>query len=107
MNKEQRAKQLYDNAMVEYVINRYNNDDTKHDGKFRQLYSCRAWYADMGNWIVLKSYNTIVALFSKETECVYDFLRYVYGYTATSAKHIAKFRNLYVYRKTYTWREIK
>ena len=40
---------------------------------------------------ILKSYETYVALYDKETDTFYDVLRYSYGYTATSAQHIAKF----------------
>ena len=43
---------------------------------------------------VLKSYNTIIAIISGNV--LYDFLRYVYGYTSTSAKHVAKFRDDYL-----------
>ena len=42
---------------------------------------------------VLKSYATFVAAIYENVG--YDFLRYVYGYTATSAQHIAKFMNEY------------
>lgn len=40
---------------------------------------------------VLRSYNTIVAFIDPTTDTLYDVLRKVYGYTATSAQHIAKF----------------
>lgn len=43
---------------------------------------------------VLQSYNTLIAIISGNV--LYDFLRYVYGYTSTSAQHIAKFRNDYL-----------
>ena len=47
--------------------------------------------------VVLQSYSTVVAMayIDKEDKRinVYDFLRIVYGYTSTSAHHIAKFRN--------------
>lgn len=39
---------------------------------------------------LLKSYDTIVAMISELGNGI-DFLRYVYGYTATSAQHIRKF----------------
>lgn len=39
----------------------------------------------------LKSYNTIVAFIDHNDGVACDVLRYVYGYTATSAQHIAKF----------------
>lgn len=59
-----------------------------------QLRSCRAkvyaYDTEMGRVYVLKSYNTLVAVIDECGVC-YDFLRYVYGYTATSAKHISKF----------------
>ena len=42
----------------------------------------------------LKSYNTVIAF--AYGNCVYDFLRLVYGYTATSAKHISKFIHDYI-----------
>ena len=43
---------------------------------------------------VLQSYGTLIAIISGNT--LYDFLRYVYGYTSTSAQHIAKFRSDYL-----------
>ena len=60
----------------------------------KRLRNCQATvYAyDTGKGLsyVLKSYSTIVAMVWESGEC-YDFLRYVYGYTATSAQHISKF----------------
>ena len=59
-----------------------------------RLRNCKAMvYAfdtEKGRVYVLKSYNTIVAMIDEAGVC-YDFLRYVYGYTATSAQHISKF----------------
>ena len=49
-----------------------------------------AYETDLGVVFVLRSYNTIVA-YVDENGMKYDFLRYVYGYTATSAQHIRKF----------------
>ena len=45
---------------------------------------------EKGRVYILKSYNTLVAAVGASGRC-YDFLRYVYGYTATSAQHISKF----------------
>lgn len=47
---------------------------------------------------LLKSYSTIVAGVIVNSGCVYgiDMLRKVYGYTDTSAQHIAKFFSHYV-----------
>ena len=44
---------------------------------------------------VLRSYNTIVAFIDPTTDTLYDVLRLVYGYTATSAQHISKFNQDY------------
>lgn len=48
---------------------------------------------------LLQSYNTIVACYDETSHILYDFLCYVYGYTATSAKHISKFANRCGYRE--------
>jgi hypothetical protein len=42
-------------------------------------------------YAVLTSYSTVVAVIDYATDTLYDFLRYVYGYTTTSAQHISKF----------------
>ena len=61
---------------------------------YRQLRSCQAHVMKTAHFYVLQSYNTIVAAIDAEGN-IYDFLRYVHGYTSTSAQHIAKFRNDY------------
>ena len=60
-----------------------------------RLRNCTAWVYETSNYYFLRSYNTIVAFIDKETDTCYDVLRYVYGYTSTSAQHIAKFRHDY------------
>ena len=59
--------------------------------KWQQLYRCSADTCVVGVWILLRSYSTIVAAYNVESGEMFDFLRLVYGYTATSAQHIAKF----------------
>ena len=68
-----------------------------------QLRSCQAHVITTPNYYILQSYNTFVAVINRSTGACYDFLRTVYGYTATSAQHIAKFRSDYSdwYAKTY------
>ena len=56
---------------------------------------CSAEIIDTPNYTILRSYATIVAFIEKSTGKFYDVLRYVYGYTATSCQHIAKFKNDY------------
>ena len=61
---------------------------------------CSAWVYEINGYKLLVSYNTFVA--ADEKGRGYAFLRFVYGYTATSAKHISKFFNRYaIERKTY------
>lgn len=60
-----------------------------------QLYHCKAQVLELdNNCLALTSYGTLVAVFDKDTGFFYDVLRYTYGYTSTSAQHIAKFRNM-------------
>lgn len=60
-----------------------------------RLRTCTAYvYKDHNGYTVLRSYNTFVAFITPNGDFV-DVLRLVYGYTATSAKHIRKFENDY------------
>ena len=61
----------------------------------KQLRSCRARVGETDHYYVLISYNTPVALIEKSTDTLFDGLRLVYGYTATSAQHICKFSKDY------------
>ena len=60
-----------------------------------RLRSCTACVYETSNYYYLRSYNTIIAFIDKTTDTCYDVLRLVFGYTATSAQHIAKFRQDY------------
>lgn len=71
--------------------------------KIGRLRTCSAIVYQTKGYTFLKSYDTIVAAIG-DCDCTcYDFLRMVYGYTATSAQHIAKFRKDYFgfIKKTY------
>lgn len=57
-----------------------------------QIDHCQCGYIIWGSYIFLVSYSTMVAYIQGDG-VLFDILRLVYGYTATSAKHIAKFRN--------------
>ena len=61
----------------------------------RRLNHCSAYILETANYYVLRSYQTDIAIIDKRTGIMYDFLRFVYGYTATSAQHMAKFERLY------------
>lgn len=108
-------EQKRNNAACEEAIRIYSSMVNTHQAHhLERLHSCNAYMFVRGTWVALKSYNTVVALFNTETGMLYDILRLVYGYTATSAQHIAKFRNLirdrYGYQCeglcTVTWREV-
>ena len=69
-------------------------DAEKWHSEFVRLGYCSAAICRTSDFEVLRSYNTVVALYHIKTGLLVDILRYVYGYTATSAQHIAKFRKL-------------
>ena len=73
----------------------YNNaiEEMKNEGMIyaERLRSCSAIVFETDNYYILQSYSTIVAVIDKSFDTLYDVLRVVYGYTSTSAQHIAKF----------------
>lgn len=72
----------------------------------KRLRTCNAYVYETNSYYILKSYSTFVAFIrKKDCEC-FDILRNVYGYTATSAQHIAKFKNDYHAKSCQTWREV-
>lgn len=72
----------------------------------KRLRTCSAYVYETDRYYILKSYSTVVAFIRKsDCEC-FDILRNVYGYTATCAQHIAKFKNDYHAVSTQTWREV-
>ena len=92
-----KSEQLAINEQVLTLVNDFNTTNN-YTGNFKQLRRCSADVAPVMDaetgellYYVLRSYSTIVAAIDVRTDTLYDFLRYVYGYTATSAQHIAKF----------------
>ena len=82
-------------AALEELKAEINKQDDDAEIKVRRLRSCSAAVGETDNYYILRSYSTIVAFIDKRTDTLYDALRLVYGYTATSAKHIAKFNQDY------------
>ncbi len=80
------AMDLYNRAFGEYLYHYYD---------IKRLRSCQAEVITTENFYLLRSYNTIVAVIDRDFGYQVDVLRNVYGYTATSAQHIAKFFNDY------------
>ena len=72
----------------------------------KRLRTCKAYVYETDSYYILKSYATVVAFIRKDDCECFDVLRKVYGYTSTSAQHIAKFRNDYHAVSIQTWREV-
>lgn len=101
-------KQAVVNSKVEELYNEFcHHFQPRADSTVTErLRSCTAYvYKHHNGYIALRSYNTFVAFITPNGDFV-DVLRLVYGYTATSAKHISKFyhdytgncKNYYTYR---------
>ena len=88
-----KAKEAINNK-VEQFLESYNRIP-KTEVERRSLRSCSAYVKVMSDdltgeiYYELVSYWTVVAII--HDDYAYDILRLVYGYTATSAQHIAKF----------------
>lgn len=66
---------------------------------------CQCGYIVWGSYVFLVSNSTLVAYIDSDGVLV-DISRLVYGYTATPAKHIAKFRNMFHHCYEITYREV-
>ena len=95
------------NRINEIVRAEYHkfSEEVQHRGTqyIERLRSCSAevWASD--SYYILRSYNTIIAIIDRNGN-LYDFLRMVYGYTATSAQHISKFVRDYNATTRYTFK---
>ena len=87
-------KQQIINNAVRLAIKDFEkqNDGMENMGRLR---TCNATVYENERYIILISYKTTVAFIDKQERKAYDILRLVYGYTSTSAQHIAKFFNDY------------
>lgn len=72
----------------------------------KKLRTCKAYVYETDSYYLLKSYSTFVAFIRKSDGECFDILRNVYGFTSTSAQHIAKFKNYYHAVSTNIWREV-
>lgn len=75
-------------SILSAVINSYKRAPKN---KIVRLYNCKAWIigSDLSDFLILKSYSTIVAAYqySVDTLWVFGF------YNGTTAQHVVKFRN--------------
>ena len=100
--------QKYENMLVENAWSKAKKvwlNAHKRQGEFERLYYCQAKTYQTRGYSFLISYNTIVA-FIDDTGNMFDVLRLVYGYTATSTMHIARFRKKFCHVSEHTWREV-
>ena len=77
---------------------------------WKRLRSMSAYVLETEHYYFLCSYHTIIAFIVKETDECIDVLRLVYGYTATSAKHVSAFdhdygRDKWGCKARLTWRD--
>ena len=100
------TKQERVNEMCLDVYRKAFDEYLNGESNVKQLRRCSADVYETAGYFLLRSYNTLVAVVEKSTGNCYDILRVAYGYTATSAQHIAKFSNDYGNGKRYTWRKI-
>lgn len=84
--------------LADAVIKEYNRTVK---GQAEQLYYCKAWIftPDNSDFLILKSYSTIVAAFQFSTGILWVFGHY----SNTTSQHIAKFRNWIRYKYLTDW----
>lgn len=93
----QNALQKKENTTVKSFLARFNKAGIDlYNATSKPLRSCSARVYETERYTILRSYSTIIAAYDKKTNKYYDFLRYVYGFTATSSYHLAKFRSDFV-----------
>lgn len=84
--------------LADAIIKEYNQTVI---GQVKQLYNCKAWIfmPDNSDFLILRSYSTIVAAFQRTTGILWVFA----FYSNTTAQHIAKFRNWLRYEFRTGW----
>ena len=73
----------------EIMNNVYNAYYSSYPASFKRLYTCKAIivHVEYSEWLVLKSYETVVAAYQVSTGILW-----VFGYySSTTAQHVAKF----------------
>lgn len=87
--------QSMDNTLAMEFYKEFMHKVSELPRKGTQLRHCTATVYETSEYFILKSYNTVIAFIIKNKDILVDVLRLVYGYSATSAQHIAKFSNDY------------
>lgn len=104
-----KSEQLEINTLCEQMEQKIKGCYSYNEGE--RLRTCNARVITEGCYYILISYNTIVAIIDTTTDTLYDILRLEYGFTSTSAQHIAKFNHDYCQGNwgcthRYTWRAV-
>lgn len=94
-----------ENEMVEKAWEKAQKVWIKERKDYERLNHCQAWVCQANRYCFLVSYKTIVA-FIDDSGNMFDVLRLVYGYTATSVMHITRFRKKFRHVSEYTWRKV-
>ena len=91
-----KLEQLVVNNAVLNAIEKMNElSSNERVLRVRPLRTCSAKVIETEHYYILQSYNTKIAFIEKESDTIYDVLRYVYGFTNTSSQHISKFKKDY------------
>lgn len=99
-----KADILAENQQVLFAIDKFEKfTQNANDISSKRLRSCNVIVYENEKYYYLQSYRTIIAFIEKESNTLVDFLRYVYGYTATSAQHISKFDKDYCNKGLNYW----
>lgn len=101
---ERKDKTMTRTELMIYAQQEYDKAICNHSYKeYSRLNQCQAHYVDTGKAVILRSYNTIVAIFSKEVGSLYVFDYY----SPTTVQHISKFakmlswdRIVYLYKRS-------
>ena len=103
-----KADVLAENALALVAYEKFLGvSQNECDIESKRLRSCSAYVYENSKDYYLVSYQTGVAFIDKENDILYDVLRYVYFYTATSSQHISKFAHDYQKtNKRITYRDI-
>lgn len=101
-----KSEQIEINNKVVAIYDYHRGSDSFLNSVSKRLRNCQAevFTSNSGFW--LKSYNTTIAYIPYNEGVCYDFLRYVYGYTATSAQHISKFAHDYGNGTILSWKAV-
>lgn len=108
-----KAEQMKMNDIAKFAFNEVMHEFFNTDNVVaKRLRTCSAWVYETEHYYILKSYNTYIACIIKATDTLIDVLREEYGYTSTSAQHIAKFDHDYGSGKwgvanRVTWRRVE